>query len=75
MLKFYNFTKLIIRVRIQLEKAPVRGGIIRTSEKLEKSKKEVLSEITGGARRTARGEPGGSQMTPGTPPRPRLVGL
>ena len=65
---FYSFAKLFIRVRIQLEKASVRGGIFRTSEKLGKIRKGVFSG-------NHRGSPKGTWRGPsgaGAPPRPRL---
>ena len=56
---FYSFIKSIVRVRIQLEKAPVIGISPGHQKIRENSEKEVSSEITGGARRAARGKPGG----------------
>ena len=62
---FYNFTKLFIRVRIQLEKASVRGGIFRTSKNSGKIRKGVFS-------RNHRGSPKGTWRGPrGAPSDPQ----
>ena len=66
--EFYSFTELIIRVRFQLEKAPSEEVSSDRQKNWEKSENEVSSEITGGARRTARGEPGAAKGPPGAAP-------
>ena len=70
---FYSFTNLIIRVRIQLEKASVRRGIFRTSENSGKIRKGVFSEYHRGSPKDTWRGPRGHQVTLRRgPPKPRL---